>query len=300
MCPESAVAHGHADKDGYFREHCEIPSGKKDCRYYAGSCTVPGTSHGPWRRYYPNGQLAEAGANRNGFADGDNSTWYPSGQPREQFFWDGNGGRVGLVTRWFENGQIAQRGQFAHNRPSGAWQAFYPHGQRAWQGTYDDGRPTGDWTFFNPDGTVSLAITLALAAPRPFWTWGPQACPDGGQLYGEGPETYKRQPGDYGAHSAGCYIVGPSSSLPHGPSVTWNGNELITQQVTNDHGLRHGLWISLDAWGAPTLVEHYQHGQLHGERLTFGPEGVLVKLVRYVQGQVLDEWQSPAPVWPPR
>lgn len=137
-CPDDAVAKTADDGERGFREWCE----------------APGTSHGPWIRYYPSGVRAEEANVVRGKIDGLYTKYFESGKPQMVTEWR-DYRREGLETRWHENGNVEWRGYYLHNRREGIWTAWFANGRTAFTGNYRQNEPTGAWSFWNPDGTTS-------------------------------------------------------------------------------------------------------------------------------------------------
>ncbi len=160
-CPDDAIARTSNDDGGFSREWCEIPSGKTDCSTYAGSCEVPGTSHGPWIRYYPNGERAEMAGVDHGKTHGSYVKYYESGKTKMVTEWR-NYRREGLETRWYESGAIEWRGAYVNNRRDGVWTGWFESGVTSFRGSYLLNTPRGAWTFWNADGSTSRVEDFEL------------------------------------------------------------------------------------------------------------------------------------------
>jgi len=164
-CPDDAIARTANDDERGSREWCEIPSGKRDCSVYAGSCEVPGTSHGPWIRYYPSGVRAEQSEVDHGKIHGTHHKFFESGKTQMATEWR-DYRREGYETRWHENGTVEWRGLHVNNRREGIWTAWFENGRASFSGTYRQNVPVGAWSFWNADGTTSRIEDFNLNAPK--------------------------------------------------------------------------------------------------------------------------------------
>lgn len=154
FCPDDAIAQTADDGERGSREWCEIPSGKTDCRVYGGNCEVPGTSHGPWVRYYPSGARAEQADVVRGRIHGTYTKYFESGRKQMVTEWR-ESLREGYESRYYESGNLEWRGFYVHNRREGIWTSWFANGRTAFTGNYRQNEPTGVWSFWNPDGTTS-------------------------------------------------------------------------------------------------------------------------------------------------
>ena len=93
-------------------------------------------AHGPFRRYYSGGSLAETGHFTNGLAD---STW----------------------TRYYPTGQLARRLPMQAGRPDGPFVVWHPNGQLAQRGTYRQGQLLDSLVTRTATGQPRLLARLA-------------------------------------------------------------------------------------------------------------------------------------------
>ena len=57
-------------------------------------------------------------------------------------------------TRYYANGQIAQRGSIKNKKLHGVWVSYSPEGEKVSQGTFKKGKKTGKWFFWNEEGLI--------------------------------------------------------------------------------------------------------------------------------------------------
>ena len=88
-------------------------------------------------------------------------TFYNDGQLDLMGMLDKDGKRVGLWTKWYENGNKKEEGLVIDENTiggiveDGLWTYWYENGNKKEEGTYGNyGRRVGKWTFYNEDGSV--------------------------------------------------------------------------------------------------------------------------------------------------
>jgi len=179
--------------------------------------------HGPYRRWYPNGQLACEGKYLDGVRVGPWVTYYPDGTRESEGVY-----RRGLRNRkwsyWHEDGERngAESGEyhaefesFASGAPrvEGERRLKFRHGVRRWfweaggmrcEGHYHNDDRSGTWTWFRPDGSVLYTGEVERVREKGEWIsrragrWTfahPDGLPDPGFLSGDYEEGVRR-PGD--------------------------------------------------------------------------------------------------------
>jgi len=63
------------------------------------------------------------------------------------------GDKTGEFSRWFDNGQLAESGQYSNNKKSGLWRYYTKKGQITKTGRFDqNGKETGIWDYWFDDG----------------------------------------------------------------------------------------------------------------------------------------------------
>ena len=65
-----------------------------------------------------------------------------------------NGKREGAWVRYFDNGQLSDKGNFKNGYKVGAWVGYHDNGQLLFKGNYKDGYKEGVWINYWEDGTV--------------------------------------------------------------------------------------------------------------------------------------------------
>ncbi len=93
-----------------------------------------GLEQGEWRWFYPNGELRERGAYRDGRRVGTWTQWWSNGQRRSE------GERV-----WLEGARASVR--------EGPWRFWHPSGPLSTSGVYRAGRREGHWEASIDDGS---------------------------------------------------------------------------------------------------------------------------------------------------
>lgn len=128
--------------------------------------------HGPYRRWFPNGQLECEGKLLDGVRVGDWVTWYSDGtrasegvyrrglRHRKWSYWHPDGERNGAesgeyhaVFESFASGAPRVEGERRFKFRHGVWRWFREAGGVRCEGRYHNDDPAGTWTWFRPDGS---------------------------------------------------------------------------------------------------------------------------------------------------
>ena len=93
-----------------------------------------GKEHGPWVRYFDNGQLMDKGTFKNG-------RWY------------------GPWVSYWKNGQLLLKSIYENGFSNGPYVSYHATGQLNSKGTYKNGILDGPWVYYKKDGTVDKIST---------------------------------------------------------------------------------------------------------------------------------------------
>jgi antitoxin component YwqK of YwqJK toxin-antitoxin module len=92
--------------------------------------------HGPWKAWYPNGQLRFSGE-------------YQWDRPSGEFTW------------WHANGQKSLQASYESGRKQGQWTWWHPNGQKSIQGQYHDDLPVDRWVWWHETGKVAQRVDFS-------------------------------------------------------------------------------------------------------------------------------------------
>ncbi|MBK9255985.1 MAG: toxin-antitoxin system YwqK family antitoxin [Saprospiraceae bacterium] len=122
-----------------------------------------GNKDGHYKRFLPNGNLAEETIYKNGTITGERKIYYESGKLEILENYDQNGMLQGLYQTFYEdgtlksektyqnnvltgiakgfhpNGKLKEEVQIENNMENGPFKEYHPNGQLQWQGTYLNG-----------------------------------------------------------------------------------------------------------------------------------------------------------------
>ena len=65
-----------------------------------------------------------------------------------------NGKREGAWVRYFDNGQLSDKGNFKNGKIEGAMVSYHKNGQLSGKGNFKNGKAEGVWVGYYKDGTV--------------------------------------------------------------------------------------------------------------------------------------------------
>jgi antitoxin component YwqK of YwqJK toxin-antitoxin module len=117
-----------------------------------------GKQIGPWRFYYPNGQLRSAPLfDAEGQQQGQSLTYFENGNiDQVELFVDGK--LSGSKSTFYENGQLRLQQQFTNGVMDGLSIIYWPNGNMKKLGVFVMGRQNGVVTFYNEDGSVKEQV----------------------------------------------------------------------------------------------------------------------------------------------
>ena len=76
------------------------------------------------------------------------------GFPREEYWVDAKGIRVGPSLEWGDNGVLCREGSYRDGERHGLWRWWYHHKRESLEGSYVDGRKDGEWTMWDEQGNL--------------------------------------------------------------------------------------------------------------------------------------------------
>jgi len=170
------------EKDGLWTEWFENGQKEKEGTYKNGK------EDGKYTLWYSNGQKEEEGTFKNGKEDGKYTFWYENGRKKDKGTWKNgaksgdniqywlNGqkykkrtfvifpGKIGrrkmeglldgLMTMWYENGQIMRELHYKKNQWNGRETSWYDNGQKKYEGHHIKNKKEGEWLEWNKDGSI--------------------------------------------------------------------------------------------------------------------------------------------------
>jgi antitoxin component YwqK of YwqJK toxin-antitoxin module len=117
-----------------------------------------GKKDGKWTGWYENGQKKDKGTWKNGIKSGDNIQYYSNGQKYKKrtfvIFPVNEGLLDGLMTMWYENGQIMRELYYKKNQWNGRETCWYKNGQKRYEGHHIKNKKEGEWLEWNKDGSI--------------------------------------------------------------------------------------------------------------------------------------------------
>ena len=77
---------------------------------------------------------------------------YESGQRAYEGYLADDGSKVGIWTRWYDNGQKESEGTYKADKQEGIWTYWHENGQKKNEGTYKADKLEGIWTRWYDNG----------------------------------------------------------------------------------------------------------------------------------------------------
>lgn len=191
-----------------------------------------GRYQGPWKEFYPTGEIRSEGnytdskrtgkwkfMYRNGKTEqtGD----YKNGKPTGNWFWYFESGNLlreetyingledGLSTEYSDSNTVVAKGDYVQGLKQGAWLEY--SGDVKMEGNYNDGELTDTWKSYYPNGTLAFQ-------------------------------------GNY------------TNGQPSGKHSWYYQNGKLKEEGSFVDGKRHGIWKKLNADGTPFMATEYEYG----------------------------------------
>jgi len=90
------------------------------------------------------------------------------------------GNEHGVYERYYQNGQLEEKGSFDSGKRHGSWQKFFINGKMEYSGNYSAGKKVGDWKYYFPDGKLEAVEKFTKAGDlvqrTSFFTNGKTRC----------------------------------------------------------------------------------------------------------------------------
>lgn len=112
---------------------------------------------GPYKAYFPSGQLKQEGQYINGAMNQLWNYYYPSGQLKEAVNFTNNV-EDGPYKAWHENGQLKAEGTYANENREGIWKVYHSNGVLEEEANYKDDWEEGLIEVFDSTGKKIKAI----------------------------------------------------------------------------------------------------------------------------------------------
>lgn len=222
-----------------------------------------------WNYYAESSALRKVENYRKGQLNGEQTAYYPDGSKAEVEHYD-NGKPHGETKGWFANGNLRMAANYVKGEADGPMLFYFPSGKKEIEGRMVNGDRDGAWFYYNEDGSVQLQMLYAK-----------------GTLVKE-----KKENGTFTEHF---------------------DDERVKSEVTYKNGMREGRFVEYHdngKWevrpvpadpvrGTPADMERvlvgqtkkregtYKADKLEGEVKEYDEKGKVVKVTRYVAGEVV-------------
>lgn len=239
-------------KQGIFREYDNTPdSGKiinsfiydQDVLLSEGIIDNYGTYIGPWKIYYPTGELKEEGEYVNGVKEGE---W----------------------RYYYKNGSLEQKGKYVKSKIHGTWVWFYENNKKHREESYRFGKEEGITTEYDSVGNIITKGEYLAGLKDGEWYYDlgdhiEKGRYSGGEREAEWVYIYKEN----GKISfKGKYKNG----LAEGKHVYYYKNGRVDMEGKYKNGLKNGRWTKFDPDGYINFVITYRNGvetEYDGEKI---------------------------------
>lgn len=91
-----------------------------------------------------------------------------SQQPADKYTVEGS---TVYVERYFEDGNLREKGSFINNVPAGNWVEYYRDGSVHIEATYTNGKKDGKWFVWSDDGEYLYEVVYADNRMKNYHQW---------------------------------------------------------------------------------------------------------------------------------
>ncbi len=113
-------------------------------------------NEGPYKEYYPNGQIFVEGMYQEGLKTGDWKFFHVNGNEAKVVSYE-NGVPQGAIELHRADGTLQAKREFAEGKRTGAWITYDETGEQVLvEAHYKDGLPDGLWQTWHPNGQLSM------------------------------------------------------------------------------------------------------------------------------------------------
>ncbi|MCH8842572.1 MAG: toxin-antitoxin system YwqK family antitoxin [SAR324 cluster bacterium] len=127
-----------------------------------------GVKHGPFAKWYDEGQLEMEGRYVEGKLEGPVTRYYESGKLKEVVNFTA-GELEGTYTFYYRSGRKREEGSFLRGRKEGRFMEYHPNGAVAIAGTFHQGYLTGRLTYTDSQGRMVAEGKLASDLVTGAW-----------------------------------------------------------------------------------------------------------------------------------
>ena len=123
--------------------------------------------NGNAKTYFPeNGKLLSTGKYKNGEREGIWEWYFPNGNlyyrsgyspDKKRQVWIATnvlGNEHGIHERYYENGQLEEKGSYEYGLKVGKWEKYYKNGKPEHYGSFKNDKKIGKWIYLYPDGKI--------------------------------------------------------------------------------------------------------------------------------------------------
>jgi antitoxin component YwqK of YwqJK toxin-antitoxin module len=194
-----------------------------------------GRRDGPWKRWYPGGQLEGITVYGGGKAVRFEA-WHENGIKWEEGGFD-NGFKHGVWIRWHSNGQKEFEGAFDHGTLDRHYTLWHDNGQKEEEGNYEHGERQGLWVKWHRNGQKRSEILFHDGKPDDWYkAWHENGRPAEQALFHAG--------------------------KPEGTYTIWHDNGQKEEEGSYHDGMLDGQVTAWDRDGHVWLRTQYRGGSL--------------------------------------
>lgn len=203
-----------------------------------------GLKEGPWKEYYPTGELR---------AEGE--------------YWEGL--RIGVWKFYHRNGQLEQKGKYLKfEKPTGQWKWWYPNGDLKRLESFYGGKEDGELIEYNDSGDVVTKGEYLEGLKEGFWFYDVGDYREEGEFVaGEKQGVWKH----YYKNTDNISFIGEyMDGIPVGKHIYYHPNGKKKLEGRYEGGLKEGPWKRYDPYGLLMLTIKYADGfekKLDGKRI---------------------------------
>ncbi|MFC2102345.1 hypothetical protein ACFLS7_05070 [Bacteroidota bacterium] len=199
-----------------------------------------GSRTGPWKEYYPGGELKAEGNYDNGIKTGPWSYYHMNGKLEQKGVYNKQGKPEGVWLWYYESGQLLREENYYRGKKDGLSEEFAEDGTIIEKGDYFEGYEDGPWfqligDFFQRGSYIDGLRT------------GPWI-------------SYQLNKGENGTDSVAIFKGSFLDDLPEGKHAYYWDNGKVREEGRYIAGKREGDWIKYNYDGTLFMIVTYRNG----------------------------------------
>jgi antitoxin component YwqK of YwqJK toxin-antitoxin module len=242
---------------------------------------------GPYRAFYPNGQLWCEEIRKNGEVWETIQDLLPDGKTLEGSGLKAGSGHLKITEA---DGTVTKEGDCKDGLKEGLWRSYHKSGSLESEGNYHKGLATGEWRYFHENGKLSKSGAFIGGASEGEWV----------HFYESGTESSRgiihqgKKVGQWKYRDKDNNYLGEENfkeGKRHGLDLTMHPNGKVKIEGMYEDDLRVGTWKYYYPSGALERELPHIAGKIQGNDKTYHENGQLLSDAHYEGGLRCGTWK---------